>query len=203
MGSAQTVRLGCPEGYVVAEVDKRLSKKPADPDLYHHWVRGGALLVTQGGSGGQLLHGPCEAFHPNGQLREKGDFHHGLKDGEWRHWDANGVLYLVQHWKKGRQHGPERRLKADRTTMEERIFARGLVKEPSRKREGSEHARPRKLRDGEAAPFDGEKPEPRKKKPLLNRRDREPAKATKEPGRSKTRAKGPRGGKRKEPTPAP
>lgn len=105
----QTIRFGTPDGYVVAEVGDRLRERSVDVTLDHHWVRGGVLLITQGGVGGTVLHGQFRSFHPSGQLREMGRFNHGLKDGEWRYWNDQGRIQLVQRWRAGRLHGIEQR----------------------------------------------------------------------------------------------
>ena len=96
--------LGTPEGYVEgASTPKQV--KHVYPEREYHWLRGGGLHTTQGGRAGKLLHGRYSACDEKGQLRESGVYKLGLKDGEWRTWNADGRLQLLQRWKAGRREG--------------------------------------------------------------------------------------------------
>ena len=60
-------------------------------------------MGTQGGSAGQLLHGPFESFYANKQLCTKGTYLRGLKNGMWFYWREDGTLIKTENWKNGVQ----------------------------------------------------------------------------------------------------
>lgn len=68
--------------------------KELKPELTkrYYWYSNNEVKVTQGAYAGKLLHGMYIASYNNGNLKEKGTFILGLKDGEWKNWDENGVL---------------------------------------------------------------------------------------------------------------
>jgi antitoxin component YwqK of YwqJK toxin-antitoxin module len=66
-----------------------------------------------------MLHGPYRCYHPNGQLREAGQFRSGLKIGEWRLWNEQGSLIAVTHWKRGKE-----RKRRDSREAERRVHAK-------------------------------------------------------------------------------
>ena len=45
-------------------------------------------------------------YHLNGQLRNKGSWIEGWKDGEWVHYSTNGQLKSKETWKDGEKDGP-------------------------------------------------------------------------------------------------
>lgn len=68
---------------------------------FYFWYKSQKVLSTQGESSGILLNGKFEAFYPNKQLSQKGQFRKGLKNGEWLYWRNNGVLRFEENWKRG------------------------------------------------------------------------------------------------------
>jgi len=91
----------------VLEEDKRgvffYSKKKV-----YHWYKAQHMIMTQGGSSGELLHGDFESFYSNKQLAKQGDFNRGLKNGEWLYWRENGTLIHTETWKRGIKVGWEK-----------------------------------------------------------------------------------------------
>ncbi|HEY0975936.1 MAG TPA: hypothetical protein VGE21_00585, partial [Flavobacteriales bacterium] len=71
-------RIGVEDGYVEGcsiEVQGMEVKEGRD----YHWVKGQRIQVTQGGFSGRLLHGRTTHYNANGQLREEGRYHRGLR----------------------------------------------------------------------------------------------------------------------------
>lgn len=67
----------------------------------YYWYSNNSVKVTQGAFAGKLLNGIYIASYSNGNLKEKGVFILGLKDGEWKSWDENGILLNSKIYKKG------------------------------------------------------------------------------------------------------
>lgn len=87
---------------------RSISRTKAVSSKEYAWYKAGQLHYTQGAFSGFLLNGQYEAFHCNKQLKEKGTFNNGLKDGEWGKWTEFGVLSCVYFWKLGELNGPFR-----------------------------------------------------------------------------------------------
>jgi antitoxin component YwqK of YwqJK toxin-antitoxin module len=82
------------------------TKKPnieINDNLYYYWFKTDQIHSTQGAIGGQALHGDFIVFYDDRNLKEKGVFNMGLKDGKWKKWHNNGVLMEVGTWDKGRK----------------------------------------------------------------------------------------------------
>lgn len=132
---AQAIRLGTDSGYVSAQVtDAPLKRMRADRE--YHWVRSQNMMVTRGGVGGAVLDGSFSAFHPNGQLREQGEFRRGLKHGEWRTWDRTGRSMVSAQWHKGLRHGLEIHYAADGSIAGRSHYKKGVQRTPSETRGG-------------------------------------------------------------------
>ncbi|MFK8103061.1 MAG: toxin-antitoxin system YwqK family antitoxin [Saprospiraceae bacterium] len=55
---------------------------------------------------GHFLHGRYEDFYlDNKAIKEIGHFKHGLKEGIWKSWYADGQLKQIHHWRRGVKHG--------------------------------------------------------------------------------------------------
>lgn len=69
--------------------------------LYYFWYDANLIHSTQGGYSGKLLNGEYAEYYLNKNLKEKGSFKKGLKDGDWRIWNEDGTLAQRATWKKG------------------------------------------------------------------------------------------------------
>lgn len=80
-----------------------LSKQPKHfhPSKEYFWIKGSELYSTMGGGVGKFLNGAFVAFHPNGQLKEKGSFCLGVKEGDWTSWNEQGKLISQRVYRKG------------------------------------------------------------------------------------------------------
>lgn len=73
-----------------------------DNSKFYFWYRAQRIRETQGGASGELLHGKFEVYFENKQLKEKGEFKKGLKNGNWKSWFKDGSLKSTTNWSKGR-----------------------------------------------------------------------------------------------------
>ena len=60
-----------------------------------------------------VLDGPQQTFHPNGNILEEGQYRAGEKTGEWKTYDREGQLLNREMWREGNRHG-------ESTTFQER-----------------------------------------------------------------------------------
>lgn len=88
----------------VLDRDKKEPKK-FDKEKRYFWYKSQEVMSTQGGAGGQLLHGAYEQFYSNKQLAARGSFSRGLKHGKWTYWYENGALRKIEEFSKGESKG--------------------------------------------------------------------------------------------------
>lgn len=105
--------------------------------------------VRRSADGSPVIHGPYRSWYENGQLRARGDFVDGIREGAWSYWHSNGQLSgegalrndradgpwtywhdngqkaKEQHWKVGLAHGPYRSWFQDGQQAEEGHFVDG------------------------------------------------------------------------------
>jgi hypothetical protein len=105
-----------------------------DPAKTYFWYKSNAILKTAGGADGRLLTGEYVCFYPNNNLKEKGTFNLGLKDGAWTSWLDNGQIRELAHWKKGALHGYHIIYDQDGSTIISEKYKNGklVVKKESR-----------------------------------------------------------------------
>jgi len=72
-------------------------------NLYYYWFKADQIHFTKGEIGGKALHGNFTVYYNNRNLKEKGRFNIGLKEGKWKKWHENGALLEVGTWAKGRK----------------------------------------------------------------------------------------------------
>jgi hypothetical protein len=102
--SSQKVIINFDDHTIVAYT-KPTGKVSPQSDRYYYWLSGQSINVTQGGFSGKLLNGSFESFYLNKNLKESGSFASGLKNGEWNHWNDQGVLIGQYVWKAGKKSG--------------------------------------------------------------------------------------------------
>lgn len=88
----------------VLDRDKKEPRK-FDKTKRYFWYKSQEVMSTQGGAGGQLLHGVYEQFYSNKQLAARGSFSRGLKHGKWTYWYENGALQKIEQFSKGESKG--------------------------------------------------------------------------------------------------
>ncbi len=77
----------------------------AQNDVSYCWFKNNSIHITQGGYDGYLIDGEYVVFYPNSDLKAKGEYRKGLKNGVWKSWYSNGALKEVCNWKKGKRDG--------------------------------------------------------------------------------------------------
>jgi len=76
-----------------------------DEELEYRWYNEySGLQKSEGGAGGQLLHGNYQAFDDKGVLRYENNYYLGLQDGVQKEWDNEGNLIETYKYKKGERY---------------------------------------------------------------------------------------------------
>ncbi len=96
--------------------------------LSYFWFKAQKIHVTQGSSNGYPLHGSYTKSYNSGQIAEKGTFHKGLKNGEWRTWYESGKLKSIYVYKDGLLHGNYNLFDENGTLLEVGKFKNGQKK---------------------------------------------------------------------------
>ncbi len=86
--------------FMVLDADKK-GVRNHQPDKFYYWTKAQHVRATQGASSGLLLHGPFEAFYPDKQLAQKGEYRKGLKHGTWKYWHEDGTFLRIEEWRNG------------------------------------------------------------------------------------------------------
>lgn len=86
------------EYYVVTAVTGSINYSPLK---YYSWYKNQKIHVSQGTSGGHLLHGVYVKYASSHAILERGVFNEGLKDGLWRKWNLEGKIIEQSNWKEG------------------------------------------------------------------------------------------------------
>lgn len=95
------VYINYPDYTVKATLVSQNKKISIDRDLIYYWYSSNKIQETMGGVDGKILHGLYSSFYLNGNLKEKGNFRTGLKNGEWITWYESGKIKEINTWKKG------------------------------------------------------------------------------------------------------
>lgn len=91
---------------IVAEIlplKKRFAPKPS---RLYYWYANNRIQKTQGGYSGKILQGNYTEYWPNKNVKEQGEFYHGLKNKEWKYWNEYGFLWKRITWTEGEKNGP-------------------------------------------------------------------------------------------------
>ena len=102
---AYRVNLVYPTYSLQVEVLQDPGKYKPDQERIYYWLKSKDIHQSRGDFDGKLLHGKYTEFYLDKNLKKKGQFYKGLKDGEWKFWHANGELSEVVHWNKGQKAG--------------------------------------------------------------------------------------------------
>ncbi len=74
---------------------------------------------------GSVRHGVYKSWDDIGKLSLKGGYRDGKKHGRWESYFANGNIYRVEEWKKGKREGVQRQIKKDSTLILEADLVNG------------------------------------------------------------------------------
>lgn len=96
-------------------------------DLVYYWFYADQIKHNKGGYSGSLLHNGYEQFDNRNNLVVKGNFTHGLKDGEWKSWYPNGKLKSHENWDEGRKNGMQRLFDEEGNLTSKTHYANGLL----------------------------------------------------------------------------
>jgi antitoxin component YwqK of YwqJK toxin-antitoxin module len=95
------VRIVETDKIIQAEIIPVNSAPAIKSDRFYYWYNDNSIHSSQGGFSGKLLNGLYEAYYLNHNLKEKGAFKKGLKNGIWKSWKEDGTLSQVANWKNG------------------------------------------------------------------------------------------------------
>jgi hypothetical protein len=80
--------------------EKHLNKK-----VWYAWYFNNRIHYSFNNHSGRLLHGLYSAYYPNDNLKSKGNYFYGTKDGIWYTWDMLGNIISISTWNKGLESG--------------------------------------------------------------------------------------------------
>jgi len=74
-------------------------------EVIYTYFQGDRIVRTQGEYDGRLLSGEYKELYTNKSLKQKGAYKKGVKVGEWKKWNEEGLLLEVSNWKEGKLNG--------------------------------------------------------------------------------------------------
>jgi uncharacterized protein len=81
------------------------NKRQSAPELYHF---DDGVLIGKGTLANGKVTGPWEFYHPNGNLKSKGEYGQpAKKSGKWFFYTDEGALSGTEQWENGEQHGED------------------------------------------------------------------------------------------------
>jgi antitoxin component YwqK of YwqJK toxin-antitoxin module len=115
------------DDHTVVTYTKPVKKLLPKNDRYYYWLSGNSINVTQAGFSGKPLNGSFVSFYLNKNLKESGQFVNGLKVGEWKNWNDQGVLTDKYVWKGGKKNGLYQKYNSDGKRIEYGSFRNDLL----------------------------------------------------------------------------
>jgi len=113
--------------FMVLDTDKK-GVRNHQPNKFYYWTKSQHVRATQGASSGQLLHGLYEAFYPDKQLAEKGNYHKGLKHRSWNYWHEDGTFLRKENWRHGILSGKQKYFDENGSLVRTEHIQNGLKK---------------------------------------------------------------------------
>ena len=80
-------------------------ERKSERNKVYHWFKAGEIRQSYGAAGGPVLHKDYLKYTADKQLVEKGEFHYGLKTGQWKSWHLNGRYSSLTQWQNGAKNG--------------------------------------------------------------------------------------------------
>lgn len=93
------------DSFIEVNFTQKVYTGKASPKNTYYSYYQDSIYATQGGYHGHPLHGSYIERHANKGLKAMGRYTYGLRSGTWQHWDENGILRKVSHWKEGKETG--------------------------------------------------------------------------------------------------
>ncbi|MGE0637863.1 MAG: toxin-antitoxin system YwqK family antitoxin [Bacteroidia bacterium] len=103
------------------------SSLKANETLVYYWFKNDNVHSSTGGYEGKLLSGNYSVYFPNDNLKEKGQFVNGLKNGRWMEWYEIGKLKAVINWRNGLKQGVHETYDADGLIEMQSNYKRGKL----------------------------------------------------------------------------
>ena len=76
-----------------------------DENKMYYWYKSGEIHQSISSAGGLVLHSKFDRFYESNQLVEQGAFDYGLKNGVWKTWNEDGSLNQTIEWNRGLRDG--------------------------------------------------------------------------------------------------
>jgi antitoxin component YwqK of YwqJK toxin-antitoxin module len=99
------VHLVFADSNVVFNINIRKEPRKLNDNYFYFWYKSDGLHKNQGSFSGRLLDGVYSMYDHSKRLRTRGYFRLGLKDKNWKTWNAEGVLISDITWKRGAKSG--------------------------------------------------------------------------------------------------
>ena len=96
-----TVYINYPDYTVKTCVSNNPGKFRANEQLTYHWYASNRIMQTKGAYDGKLIDGLYTSFFLSNNLKEKGTFKNGLKNGKWISWYNSGKIDEITNWSYG------------------------------------------------------------------------------------------------------
>jgi hypothetical protein len=136
----QTLYINAKDSLVRFQVMSDSKKVKFEPGLQYAWFKSNTILRTMGGADGKLLNGEYTCFYPDNNLKEKGKFSKGVKNGSWINWYENGKMQAIITWKLGKLHGIHKIYDSDGKVIVSEKYRRGsVVKEKKKEIKNDKH----------------------------------------------------------------
>jgi MORN repeat variant len=121
--------------HIIAHLMVEKNHASCSNKLDYYSFKSGKIFKTQGAINGTALQGLYRELYESGELKESGNFSHGLKDGVWKSWYNNGNLKEIAHFRHGKQLKRTRRFTIDgnRIPKEKKIKKEKVKKETVKK----------------------------------------------------------------------
>lgn len=133
---------------IVFQVKPAMEPKSTDPIKKYHWYSNNQIHITQGGFSGKLLNGNYTDFYMGNNLKEKGIFKNGLKDGEWNVWAANGILIEKLNYRVGVLDGQFFKYDQTGNLLQDGNYKNGKIHGPSKTYHGLDSVTVTKYKNG-------------------------------------------------------
>lgn len=112
---------------IQAQVATKKTKIRYSDTLKYYWYYIDKIIITQGASDGKILHGKYATFYYNKNLKEKGVFKKGLKNGHWMKWDDKGILQEMTNWHNGYRQGKQTLFDSVGIKKQEATYSKGKL----------------------------------------------------------------------------
>jgi antitoxin component YwqK of YwqJK toxin-antitoxin module len=110
---------GILEKFIVCNTPK---EKYLFKTVEYAWFYNDGIHYSHNNHSGRLLHGLYTSYYQNNNIKSKGEYFYGMKDGTWHTWNDDGTLLSITSWKKGIKDGSSTRYYSNKKIYKELYF---------------------------------------------------------------------------------